>query len=62
MEDFSPSFSQFKEGSQQIKESKAPEWMDAKVKIKEVDISNDDKPKPDYWNDEQTTKADNLLK
>ena len=27
-------FSQFKEGSRQINESKAPEWMDAKVKIK----------------------------
>ena len=38
-------FSQFKEGNQKSNESKAPEWMDAKVKIKEVDISNDDRPK-----------------
>ena len=32
--DFPTSFSQFKEGSQQINEIKAPEWMDAKVKTK----------------------------
>ena len=36
-EDFLASFSQFKEGSRQINESKAPEWMDTKVKTKEVD-------------------------
>ena len=40
--------------------------MDAKVKTKEVDISNDDRPKMarigDYWNYEQTTKIVNLLK
>ena len=40
--DFPPAFSQFKEGSRQINEIKAPEWMEAKVKTKEVDISNDD--------------------
>ena len=58
-EKFSPAFSQFKEGSRQINESKALEWMDAKVKIKEVNISNDDRPKiakiGEYWNVEQTT-------
>ena len=32
--DFPINFSQFKEGSQQINESKALEWMDAKVKTK----------------------------
>ena len=42
---FPASFSQFKEGSRQINESKAPKWMDAKVKTKEVDISNGDRPK-----------------
>ena len=40
--------------------------MDAKVKTKEVDISNDDRPKMarigDYWNEEQTTEIVNLLK
>jgi len=43
--DFPASFSQFKEGSRQINESKAPKWMDAKVKTKEIDISNDNRPK-----------------
>ena len=43
--DFPATFSQFKEGSQPINEAKAPEWLDAKVKTKEVDISNDDRPK-----------------
>ena len=40
--------------------------MDAKVKTKEVDISNDNLPKMarigDYWDDEQTTEIVNLLK
>ena len=40
--------------------------MDAKVKTKEVDISNDDRPKMprigDYWNEEKKTKIINLLK
>ena len=43
--DFPTTFSQFTEGSQPINEAKAPEWLDAKVKTKEVDISNDDRPK-----------------
>ena len=64
--DFPTTFSQFKEGSQPINEAKAPEWLDAKVKTKEVDISNDDQPKQakigDYWNDQQTTEIMNLLK
>ena len=64
--EFPPMFSQFKEGKRQIKESKAPKWMDAKFKLKEVDISNDDRPKmekiSDYWNREQTIKIINLLK
>ena len=59
-------FSQFKEGSQLINETKAPEWLDAKVKTKEVDISNDDRPKiakiGDYWIEAQTTEIVNLLK
>ena len=40
--DFLATFSQFKEESWPINEAKAPEWIDAKVKTKEVDISNDD--------------------
>ena len=39
---FLATFSQFKELSQLINETKAPEWLDTKVKIKEVNISNDD--------------------
>ena len=34
--DFPTTFSQFKEGTRQINESKALEWMDAKVKTKEI--------------------------
>ena len=40
--DFPATFSQFTEGSRPINEAKAPEWLDVKVKTKEVDISNDD--------------------
>ena len=63
---FPATFSQFKEGSRPINESKAPEWLDAKVKTREFDISNDDRPKMakigDYWSEEQTTEIVNLLK
>ena len=56
--DFPATFSQFKEGSRHINESKVPEWMDAKVKTKEIDISNDNRTKMekigDYWSEEQT--------
>ena len=64
--DFPATFSQFKEGIRLINETKAPEWLDAKVKIKEVNISNDDRPKiakiGDYWTEAQTTEIVNLLK
>ena len=43
--DFPATFSQFKEGIRPINEVEAPEWLDAKVKTREVDISNDDRPK-----------------
>ena len=39
---FPATFSQFKEGSRPINEAKAPEWLDAKVKTREFDISNDE--------------------
>ena len=49
-----------------INEAKAPKWLDAKVKTKEFDISNDDRPKMekigDYRSEKQTTKILNLLK
>ena len=64
--DFPATFSQFQEGSRPINEAKAPEWLDAKVKTKEVDISNDDRPKlakiGDYWNEQQTAEIVNLLR
>ena len=64
--DFPATFSYFKEGSWPINEAKAPEWLYAKVKTKEVDISNDDGPKlaiiGDYWNEQQTTEIVNLLR
>ena len=54
--EFPPTFSQCKEGNQQTNEIKSLELMDAKFNIKEVDISNDDRPKMekigDYWNEE----------
>ena len=63
---FPTTFSQFKEGPRLINETKSPKWLDVKVKIKEVDISNDDRPKiakiGDYWTEAQTTKIVNLLK
>ena len=43
--DFLATFSQFKEGSRPINEAKAQKWIDAKIKTREFDISNDDRPK-----------------
>ena len=43
--DFPATFSQFKEGSRPINEAKALEWLDAKVKTREFNISNNDRPK-----------------
>ena len=37
--DFPATFLQFKEGIRPINEAKAPEWLDAKVKNREFDIS-----------------------
>ena len=38
---------------------KGPKWLDSKVKTKEVNISNDDRPKiakiRDYWSEEKTS-------
>ena len=42
-----------------MNESQAPEWMDAKIKIKEVNIVNEGQQKMarigDYWSIQQTT-------
>ena len=54
--EFPAKFWRFKEGIRPINEAKAPEWIDDKVKNKEFDISNDDRPKMekigDYWSEE----------
>lgn len=42
---FPPRYKEIKVGEETLNELKAPNWMDAKVKIKEVYISNDDWPK-----------------
>ena len=64
--DFPTTFSQFKEGIRPINEAKALEWLDAKVKTREFNISNDDRPKMakigDYWSKEHTTEIVNLLR
>jgi len=39
---FPPRYKEIKVGEETLNELKAPNWMDAKVKIKEVYISNDD--------------------
>ena len=66
VEYFPLKFSQFKEASRQINESKTPEWMDAKIKRIEFDISNDDRRKitkiGDYWNEGKIAEIINLLK
>ena len=64
--DFPATFSQFKEGIQLINEAKALEWLDAKVKTKEFDISNDERPKMakfgENQREEQMTEIISLLK
>ena len=44
-QDFPPHYSEIKEGKRDINESKAPEWMDANIKIKKVNIANEGQPK-----------------
>ena len=64
--DFPATFTQFKQGIRPINEAKAPKWLYAKVKTKEFDMSNDDRPKMakigNYWSEEQTIEIGNLLK
>ena len=53
-------FTKYKDVEFHIDESKAPNWMDTKMKIKEVDFSIEVKPKMekrgDYWSKENTSK------
>jgi hypothetical protein len=54
-QDFPPQYSEIKEGKRDINESKAPEWMDANIKIKEVNITKEGQQKMtrigDYWSE-----------
>ena len=43
--DFPPHYSKIKEEKRDINDTKAPEWLDAKIKIKEVNIANEGQPK-----------------
>ena len=42
--DSPPHYSEIKEGKRDINESQAPEWMDVKIKIKEVNIATKEQP------------------
>ena len=58
-QDFLPPLLRNQRGKRDINDPKAPEWMDAKIKIKEVNSANEGQPKMDriwdYWSDQQTT-------
>jgi hypothetical protein len=64
--DFPKIFTKIEERECHLDKAKPPEWMDAEIKIKEFDISNDDRSKMvqigDYWFDKQTADIVNLLK
>ena len=51
--DFPPQYSEIKEGKRNLDETKSPEWMDAKIKTKEINIAKEGDPKMarigDYW-------------
>ena len=65
-QDFPPQYLEIKEGKWEINESKEQEWMDASIKIKEVNIANEGQPKMarigDYWLEQQMTEIVDLLK
>jgi hypothetical protein len=64
--DFPKSFTKIEEGERHLDEAKPLEWIDAEIKTKEFDISNDDRPKMlrigDYWSEKKTIDIFNLLK
>ena len=43
--DFPKSFTEFKEGERHLEAKPPPEWLDAEIKYREVDISTDGRPK-----------------
>ena len=54
-QDFPPQYFELNEGKRDLDETKAPEWMDAKIKIKEINIAKEGDPKMarigDYWSE-----------
>ena len=61
-----PKYSEIKEGKRDLDETKAPEWMDAKIKIQEINIAKEGDPKMarigDHWSKQQTIEIVDLLK
>ena len=55
-QDFPPQYFEIKEGKWELNKSKAPEWMGAKIKIREVNIAKEGPPKmdriEDYWSEQ----------
>ena len=55
-QDFPPQYSKIKEGKGELDETKALEWMDAKIKIKEINITKEVASKMarigDYWSEQ----------
>ena len=55
-QDFPPQYSKIKEGKRDLDETKASEWMDAEIKIKEINIAKEGDPKMarigDYWSEQ----------
>ena len=45
VDDFPKSFTEFKEGERPLDAKPPPEWLDAEIKYREVDISTDGRPK-----------------
>ena len=65
-QDFPPQYFEIKEGKRDLDKTKAPEWMDAKIKTKEMNIAKEGDPKMarigDYWSQQQTLEIVDLLK
>ena len=64
--DFPPAYTKLKECERPINETRELEWMDATIKLKESNISNDDRPElekiRDCQSDQQTIEIINLLR
>ena len=65
-QDFPPQYSKIKEGKRDLDETKAPEWKDAKIKTKEINIAKEGDPKMakigDYWSEQQKAWHDRNIK